>query len=148
MNNVALEKAFALIEKFIPEDECFVTGPVGESMIDDAEKKIGLVFGYQYRQLLEKYGMVAFFGVELCGLNFRRGFGLSFPDVVWCTLKERERNLALSMIVIYYLGDGGIVCLDSVNGQIVSVELNGHKKFMYSCLGEFLLDRFTQAMAG
>lgn len=105
------EEAVKIITKY-PAKQSFV-GPRPESLIQAAEKRLGLEFPPTYRRFLLEYGAGSFGSSEICGVIDYDFEHSSVPDAIWYTLIERnEARLPNELIVIYEVGDGELLCLD------------------------------------
>jgi len=105
------EEAVKIMAKY-PDKQSFV-GPRPESLIQAAERALGLGFPPTYRRFLLEYGAGGFGSSEICGVIDDDFEHSSVPDAIWYTLIERsEARLPNDLIVIYEVGDGELFCLD------------------------------------
>lgn len=105
------EEATKIMGRY-PDRQSFV-GPRSESLIQAAEKALGLEFPPTYRRFLLEYGAGAFGSSEICGVIGNDFEHSSVPDAIWYTLVERsEAKLPSDLIIIHEVGDGQLFCLD------------------------------------
>lgn len=91
----------------------FFAGPRAESLVEAAERALGLRFSATYRRFLLEFGAGSFGAAELYGVIDEQFDRSGVPDAVWCTLTEREEaQLPENLVVIQSSGDGGLVCLE------------------------------------
>lgn len=78
-----------------------VIGGCAAKQIEEAQKKLELVFPKEYKEYLLNFGTVCFNGVELCGLNVT-----GYLNVVEATEQEKSVNSSFpkGMFVIEDLG--------------------------------------------
>lgn len=88
-----------------------IVGPMADNSIKAAERRLGVVFPPSYRRYVERYGSADVGPEEFFGLTNSIGSGP--PDVVWCTLHERQYGLPHSLIVVQDRGEDVIFCLDT-----------------------------------
>lgn len=96
-----------------PEKAHFV-GPQPESLVEAAERKLGLAFPPTYRRFLLEYGAGSFGGSEFYGVVHKKFEESGVPDAIWFTLSERkEWALPHELIVVYVPGYGELFCLNT-----------------------------------
>ncbi len=129
----------------------FFVGPRSISLIETAERALGLKFPPTYRRFLLEYGAGSFGASEVYGVIDDDYEESSVPDGIWYTLVERRQvGLPNDLIVIYDLGGyGEIFCLDL--GMLRDEEApviayhpgypveEQHKEIISKDFGEFLL---------
>jgi hypothetical protein len=104
--------AVALIES--RPEKAFFAGPRPESLIEAAEKCLGVIFPPTYRQFLLLFGAGSFGSEEFYGVindDFETG---PIPDGIWCTLDERKQiGLAKELVVVGISSYGELHCIDT-----------------------------------
>jgi antitoxin YobK len=104
-----VDEMFDLIDRYAnPAD---IIGAMTEDKVAEAERLLGVRFPLSYRRYVDRYGSADVGPEEFLGLTKR--IGSAAPDVVWCTLKEREYGLPLSLIVVQDRGEDVIYCIDT-----------------------------------
>jgi hypothetical protein len=151
------EAAAALI-KAHPEEADFA-GPREPSVVEAAERALGVTFPPSYRRFLLEYGAGGFGSMEIFGViddNFETG---PVPDGIWLTLSERQEAPPLpdDLVVVSYVGDGTLECLHvgagAVEAPVVFFEpgLRAEEQQPYDVeaedFGRFLLKGVRQVLA-
>ncbi len=100
------------------------------------ENKIGMSFAVSYREYLEYYGIVAFWGHEITGISRSMR-----TDVANVTLNERMRNPVATenMYVIERAGIDGIIIWQSSSGEIYRTDYQSIPRKIYKNFEEYLL---------
>lgn len=90
-------------------------GGCSEEELQEAEKKLNLVFPEEYKNYLMEYGTVRFNGVELCGLNVT-----GYLNVVDATEQEKSVNNLFpnKMFVVEDLGIDAKLIVGDERGNI------------------------------
>jgi hypothetical protein len=105
------EKAVHLMNDH-PELQGFV-GERSETLVQAAEKTLGLKFPPSYRRFVLEFGAGNFGAFEVYGVIHSNFESSSVPDAVWCTLDERKSgDLPPDLVVIHHDGFGGYHCID------------------------------------
>ncbi len=129
----------------------FFAGPRPASLIETAERVLGLKFPPTYRRFLLEYGAGSFGASEVYGVIDDDYEESSVPDAIWYTLVERrEIGLPNDLIAIYDPGSyGEIFCLDlgmlkDEEAPVIAYRLGypveeQHKEIISKDFGEFLL---------
>lgn len=108
--------------------------PATTTQIDDAEKQLGLLFANEYKQYLEKYGVISAKGLELTGIT-----ASSRLNVVEVTKNDREmHNIPNDMYVIENMAIEGIILLQNSIGEIYEIHENRSVNKIYSSLCEYI----------
>jgi hypothetical protein len=105
------EKAVEIIQRH--SERAVFVGARSDSLIEAAERKLGIKFRPIYRRFLLEYGAGGLGAFEVYGVindDFEKS---SVPDAIWYTLVEREKaGLPNHLVVIYDVGEGELLCLD------------------------------------
>lgn len=109
MSDLTLMKAF----NFIDESNGDFDGEKPQSLIEKAEKTLGLYFPRSYKAFLQKYGCGDADGVEFYGVINDDFENSSVPDAIWLTLEERKTGLPNHLVIISSSGDGSYYALDT-----------------------------------
>jgi hypothetical protein len=103
------------IEKYIEsnKDMFHYIGPVSETDIKDAERKLNVKFGSVYKTLVKLYGCISYKNYEFYGLGVDEN---SYLNVVSITQELRKNfDLPEDLIPILDYGDGCFIVTDSKN---------------------------------
>lgn len=104
------ETAVELIAEMSDAD---FSGEQSESLIELAEKTLGVRFPPTYRRFLRRYGCGGFGGYEFYGVVKDDFENSGIPDAIWLTLRYRKKtNLPQSMIFIGHSGYGPYYAID------------------------------------
>jgi len=87
-----LETAFNLVHEHGYGD---FEGEKALSLINKAEKTLGLVFPPTYKKFLAKLGCGDIEGLEFYGLINDDFINSNIPDAIWLTLNERKSGLPI-----------------------------------------------------
>ena len=103
--------------------------------ICEAERNIRTVFAQDYRQVLRKYGIIAYDGHELTGITDNPNL-----SVVHSTLRQRQLDprIPSSWYVIEETGMDGIIVWQSPGGTIYESIPGAEPEQIASNLGAFL----------
>ncbi len=108
------EKACRLIGNNFKENEIFFSGSTDESLINEAEKTLGLKFSKTYQAFLKKYGYGGVNSFDIDGVTEYKFDGTNYGGVVWSTINSRENNdYPHYLVPIYSVGEGTTYCLDT-----------------------------------
>ncbi|MBQ3612353.1 MAG: SMI1/KNR4 family protein [Firmicutes bacterium] len=128
---------------------CDFVGSIDQSVINKAEKVLGVSFSKTYRAYLSEFGAGNFGSQEIYGIISENFIDSGVPDAIWLTLKERkENNLPEELVIIYFSGDEYYYCLDTSEFEgdecpIVAVhigQLACEREKIYDSFSEFLLE--------
>lgn len=124
----------AVIELISKIDGLKSVGGCTKEQIDDAQSKLSLVFPEEYKEYLEKYGVIRFKGVELCGLNID-----GYLNVVEATEQEKQVNkeFPAKMFVIEDLGVDARLIVGDEKGNIYLLQRD-RKKLICSSFAEYV----------
>ena len=124
----------AVIELISKIDGLKSVGGCTKEQIDDAQSKLSLVFTEEYKEYLEKYGVIRFKGVELCGLNID-----GYLNVVEATEQEKQVNkeFPAKMFVIEDLGVDARLIVGDEKGNIYLLQRD-RKKLICSSFAEYV----------
>ena len=108
------QRAVALMNKF-PDLQYFV-GPRSETVVNAAEKALGLNFPPSYRRFVLELGAGSFCAFEVYGVIDDNFESSSVPNGIWRTLEERQlENFPLDLVIVGEDGAGGYYCLQCRN---------------------------------
>jgi antitoxin YobK len=145
-----LQSAFDLIAEYGGGD---FEGEKEASLIEEAEKALGIAFPPTYKKFLAKFGCGDIEGLEIYGLISDDFENSSVPDAVWLTLDERKSGLPDHLILVYATGDGGYYALDTSQANedgecpVVAYELNGQVEKVADDYGSFLLSELRTVLS-
>jgi len=89
-------------------------GPQPDTLIESAEKVLGLRFPPTYREFLRRLGYGHVPGCDFYGLIHSDFENSALPDAVWITLRDRKsEGLSSSVIYISDTGYGGYYAIDT-----------------------------------
>ncbi len=109
-------------------------GPIDNEKINEAEKKLGLVFAEDYKQYISTYGIASFGSHELTGICSSKRL-----NVVSVTNKYKaEKNIFDNLYVIEDIGIDGIVIWQSSTGEIFQSEYDFELKKIFNSLAEYV----------
>lgn len=109
-----LDAACELIKTKFTKDERFFGGGQSVSLIEEAEKVLGLTFPKSYKMFLQKYGYGGVNSFDIDGITSYKPEGSSYGGVVWSVLERRKKfNYPAYLIPIYDVGEGTAYCLDT-----------------------------------
>ncbi|OCG35938.1 hypothetical protein A9G29_01550 [Gilliamella sp. Fer2-1] len=98
-------------------------GEINPSLIEEAEKLLGMKFPNSYKYFLKKLGCGDIYGQEFYGIIKADFINSGIPDAIWITLKKRkDSGLPDYLVIVYFGGDGdyyAIDCRDPNNAPIV-----------------------------
>lgn len=146
-------KAIAIINQH--EDDADFEGIKDESLIELAEKKLGVEFPDSYRFFLKNLGCGDIAGQEFYGVIKDDFINSGVPDAIWLTLRERQRtNLPENYVIVSSTGDGDYILLDCTKCQISSIWLwtpgvkDQSKAFKpyYNDFGDFFYEQIATAV--
>lgn len=84
------------------------------SLVEAAEKSLGVIFPPSYREFLLSLGCGDAAGQEFYGIIGSDFINSAIPDAIWLTLRERvESKLPSRLIIVGAQGDGAYYALDS-----------------------------------
>ena len=129
-------------------------GNKSDSLIDLAEKALGLKFPPTYKRFLKDLGCGDVGGEEFYGVINDEFNNSSVPNGIWLTLNERNNiSLQKKLIVIYATGDGTYYAIDTSridnDGEcpVVSLSVNGEIiENIAPNFGKFFLDTVSQVI--
>lgn len=111
MSQQNYEKAKDIIE--MSRSMCFFAGAKDDSLIQKAEKALGISFSHQIRDFFKNYGAGNIGAEEIYGIINDNFTDSSVPNGVWFTLTERrEVQMPHHLYVLYDTGAGEFFCLD------------------------------------
>jgi antitoxin YobK len=114
MSNADYQRALEVISQR-PELADFV-GHREESLLNAAERALGLVFPATYRRFLSELGGGNFGGFEIYGIVDDEFVDSSVPNGIWLTLTERSGGLLLdNLVVIGATGHGNVFVCSGVS---------------------------------
>ena len=88
-------------------------GERSETLVQAAEKALGLKFPPSYRRFVLEFGAGNFAAFEVYGVIHSNFESSSVPDAVWCTLDERKLgDLPPDWVVVHHDGFGRYYCID------------------------------------
>ena len=124
----------AIVELISKVDGLKSVGGCTKEQIDEAQSKLDLIFPEEYKEYLEKYGVIRFKGVELCGLNID-----GYLNVVEATEQEKQVNKAFpaKMFVIEDLGVDARLIVGDEKGNIYILQRD-RKKLICSSFKEYI----------
>ena len=128
-------------------------GRKDSTLIEKAEKALGLRFPPTYKRFLAELGCGDIEGLEFYGIIGEDFESSSVPDAIWLTLDERKSGLPKNLILVYAVGDGTYYALDTsqVNSYgenpVVSYELNGSVKQVAEDYGSFFLSELKTVLS-
>jgi hypothetical protein len=100
------------------------TGPVAIEEVSAAEKKLALTFAKDYREYLQKYGLVSAYHVEITGISPTKRL-----NVVDVTLAARQQHtLPPNMYVVDETGIEDILILQNQKGEVFELQNSQIKK--------------------
>jgi hypothetical protein len=104
------------------------------SQIQDAQNKLGLSFASEYKEYLEKYGVVSANSIELTGITDSKRL-----NVIDVTIKEKHRNeIPNDMYVIEDTCIEGILILQNSKGEIYELQKGNKIKKIFDSLSDYL----------
>lgn len=114
MSKQNYDKAKELIES--NKGVCFFAGVREESLIEKAEKALGISFSPQYRDFVKNYGAGSIGSEEIYGVINDNFDDASVPNGVWFTLVERmEIEMPENLVVLLDTGGDEFFCFDYAN---------------------------------
>lgn len=124
----------AIVELISKVDGLKSVGGCTKEQIDEAQSKLDLIFPEEYKEYLEKYGVIRFKGVELCGLNID-----GYLNVVEATEQEKQVNkkFPAKMFVIEDLGVDARLIVGDEKGNIYLLQRD-RKKLICSSFKEYI----------
>lgn len=146
-----IEDVIKMIENY-PNLADFV-GEVPESDVLCAEQELNIVLPKDYKKFLTKYGCGNFGSEEIFGVGVKP---IGIPSVIWATKQQRiaEPTFPLNFVVIYNVGLGEIICLDTspMKKEICSViswklgRAHGEQNLgpIANSFSEFVLEKFEK----
>lgn len=148
------EKAVALMNEH-PELQHFV-GARSETLVQAAEKALGLKFPSSYRRFVLELGAGSFGSFEVYGVTDANFESSSVPNGIWCTLDDRKfGSLPLDLVVVSHDGTGSYYCLDckkSSEEELIVLYHLGHplaqqnKEIIANSFGEFFLQNVREQL--
>jgi hypothetical protein len=100
----------------------------------EAQKKLGLLFADDYREYLERYGVISANGIELTGLTTHKRL-----NVVDVTLEERDiSGLPQGMYVVEDTHNEGILILQNPEGGVYKLYSKNQTIKIFDCLADYL----------
>lgn len=152
MSEIDLQKAFDLI--FENMEIADFEGEKDDTLIELAEKALGLPFPPTYKRFIKKYGCGDIAGQEYYGIIDDNFHDSAIPNAVWLTLEERKSGFPVNLIIIYAAGDGAYYALDAeqktTSGEYPVVSwtpgLSTSSAEVASDFGEFLLKSLQKAL--
>ncbi|WP_373079046.1 SMI1/KNR4 family protein [Fusobacterium varium] len=123
-----------IMEKILKIEKLYYSKGSTDLQIEDAQKKLEILFPKDYIEILKTYGAISFYGTEWTGLNVDE-----YIDVIACTLNARiySKEFPAKMFVLEELGIENILILCDEEGNIYSWKGGEHKKIADS-LVEYL----------
>lgn len=145
------ESAVRLMQQH--RDRMNFLGPRDTQQLEAAQAGLGTTFPSSYRRFLADFGAGSFGAEEIYGIT---DSGSGVPDAVWFTLRERERDLPAGLVVVYAVGTGELLCLDtkSVDGEAEAPVVTHHagagtgqdREIVADDFGRLLLDLVQQEL--
>lgn len=109
---------------------------VSPEAIASAEETLNLSFAADYREYLEKYGLISARHIEITGLTESKRL-----NVVDVTVAEwQEKKFPIDMYVIEDTGIEGILILQNGKGEMFEFQ-NQHIKKIFNSLADYLLSK-------
>jgi hypothetical protein len=110
---------------------------VSREMITAAEQSLGLSFAKDYKEYLEKYGLISARHIELTGITDSKRL-----NVVEVTQIQKALNqFPIDMYVIEDTGVEGIIILQNKAGEIFELQNHNQIKKIYDSLSDYLLSK-------
>jgi hypothetical protein len=110
---------------------------VSREMITAAEQSLGLSFAKDYKEYLEKYGLISARHIELTGITDSKRL-----NVVEVTQAQRMSNkFPLDMYVIEDTGIEGVIILQNGAGEVFELQNRNQIKKIYGSLSDYLLSK-------
>jgi len=114
MEHTDMTSAFELIGLHM--EHAYFLGPRDGTLIDKAEKRLGVRFPPSYRQFIARLGAGAFGFAEFYGIVKADFEHSSVPDAIWVTVNDRSRfGLPDFLVAVYDVGDGTTFYIDTSN---------------------------------
>jgi antitoxin YobK len=105
----------AAIDLLRSRQEADTSGGVPDSVIHKAEERLGLEFPESFRIYLREVGQVIIGGTIVYGLWDDRFDEHTAPCAVWVTLDHRRFGMPDSYVVVYALGEGTVLAIDTAS---------------------------------
>lgn len=108
--------------------------PATNEQIDIAQNQLGLNFSEEFKQYIQKYGVISAKGIELTGITASPRL-----SVVEVTKSERELNkIPNDLYVIENIAIEGILLLQNSSGEIYEFSQNAKINKRYNSICEYL----------
>jgi hypothetical protein len=108
---------------------------ISKEAITAAEQKLGLSFAKDYKEYLERYGLISARHIEITGITDSKRL-----NVVDVTRIQKESNqIPPDMYVIDETGIEGIIILQNEKGEIFELQNHRRVKKIYDRLSDYLL---------
>jgi hypothetical protein len=108
---------------------------VSKEAITAAEQKLGLSFAKDYKEYLERYGLISARHIEITGITDSKR--LNVVDVT--RLQKESNQIPPDMYVIDETGIEGIIILQNEKGEIFELQNHRRVKKIYDRLSDYLL---------
>ncbi len=124
-----------IIEALEEKSSLLFGGGVSEVLINNAEEFLKLEFADDYKEYLLEYGIVAYDGHELTGINMT-----GHLDVCDVTISQRSNNHTVpnTMYVIEVANIDGIIIWQSTDGIIYQTVFNSEPVKLCESLTEYV----------
>ena len=108
---------------------------VDESVVEDAEKKLGTHFSREYKEYLLKYGIASIKGHEFLGLGSSNRL-----SVVDNTIQERAYNqeLTTDYYIVENIGMDSVLIAQDSKGRVYEVRSNCKPNLIADSLSEYI----------
>jgi hypothetical protein len=123
-------------------------GPRDESLVQEAERALNIIFPPSYRQFLLDFGCGDINGNEIYGIIDSNFDNSTIPNGIWLTLHERKVSKLPSNLILIAQGYDGYLVLDSKlqykNGEYPIIEWiggnpNPSNEILYKDFGIYIL---------
>ncbi len=128
-------------------------GPKSESLVQEAEKYLGIEFPPSYRQFLLDFGCGSIDGNEFYGIINNEFGKSSVPNGIWLTMEERKKFTLPKNLILIAEGYEGYLAID-INqrndfGECPIIEWvggnpNNSDKILYQDFGSYILEMISQ----
>lgn len=108
--------------------------PASTEKIEQAEKKLGLLFAEEYKEYLTKYGALSTDYVELTDVEA----GITNVCDITENLRKWYKTFPKDLYVVFYVGVDDIVVLQNVKGQIYYITPEHELVPAFESLADFL----------
>ena len=132
-----MAKLISRIEELMKSQKVYHGEKCNGEDIQNAMKKLNILFPEDYFEYLSKYGVISFYATEWTGLGIKGRL-----NVVEATLEERKLNpeFPKNLFVIENLAIEGIVIAADEKGQVYEIQAGGKQNKIFDSLVEYLVE--------